>query len=35
MDAKFHPYSKALLFNYRIVYRNKRLEIHHKLFADK
>lgn len=34
MDAKFHPCFKALLFNYRILYRNERLGIHRKLFTD-
>lgn len=35
MNAKFHPYFKALSCNYRIIYRNERLEIHCKLFTDK
>lgn len=35
MDAKFHPYFKGLLFNYRITYRNERFEIYRNHFIDK
>lgn len=35
MDVKFHSSFKALLFNYRIIYRSQRLEIHCKFFTNK
>lgn len=35
MDVTFHSSFKAFFFNYRIIYKSERLEIHCKFFSDK